>query len=279
MDTKTLKKIKDELNKQGLFLEKIVFTFLLEGGEFEVRREEPYSGCTSESFEGTIDVLAVYKINDGLLACLPIECKKADPEQKCWVFERRETSEEPTFPFDYYESFGSKINYKKNIFFPSLGYHGMKFFDRAIQSFEFNEATGIIDRNSQKGRRPYYALKQSNEAVSSFIDERRERVCEIAGVEKNQVDILFIPLVVTTANLYTLDYKPKDIGWDGGVPINKLNLEEKKWLHYEFPLPYSLRARNGGGLGPVKRPSFIVNANDFSTFISGIIKDCKRYIL
>lgn len=279
MDAKFTSTITEELNKTGLFLETIVFTSLLGNSEFKVRREEPYSGFTSEGFEGTIDVLAISKIHDGLLVCIPIECKKADPQQKHWVFEVRNTEEEPTFPFEYYEAGKQNANYTKNIFFPSLGYQGMKFFDKAIESFEFNETTGKLSRNTQLGR-PYDAMKQSNEAVSSFVDEKRKRIFEIAGVNVNQTDILYIPLVVTTANLHNLEYEAKNIDLvKGEVPADKLKMNEKKWIHFEFPLPYSLVTRTQSGLGPVKRPSFIVNSNEFPTFITELIKDCKRYIL
>jgi len=279
MDSKVAGVVINELNKTGLFLESIVFTSLLRHPEFEARREEPYVGYTSEGFEGTIDVLAISKIHDGLLLCLPIECKKADPKQKHWVFEGRNSDEEPTFPFEYYEAGKQSFNYKKNIFFPTLGYNGMGYFDKAIQSFEFNETTGNINRDTHLGR-PYDAMNQSNEAVSSFIDERRLRIFEIAGVGVNQTDILFIPTVITTADLSMLEYKPDDINWSSGqIPADKLKLIEKGWVHYEFPLPYSLRSRTNNGVGPVKRPSFIVNSDRFSDFITGLLKDCKRYIL
>lgn len=279
MDSKVAGVIIDELNKTGLFLESIVFTSLLRHPEFEARREEPYVGYTSEGFEGTIDVLAISKIHDGLLLCLPIECKKADPKQKHWVFEGRNSNEEPTFHFEYYEAGKQNFNYNKNIFFPSLGYNGMEYFDKAIQSFEFNETTGNINRDTHLGR-PYDAMNQSNEAVSSFIDERRLRIFEIAGVGVNQTDILFIPTVITTADLCMLEYKPDDIDWSSGqIPVDKLKLMGKGWVHYEFPLPYSLRSRTSSGIGPVKRPSFIVNSDRFSDFITGLLKDCKRYIL
>ena len=119
MNTTVTTTITNELNKTGLFLETVVFASLLERPEFEVRREEPYSGCTSKAFEGTIDVLAISQINNGLLICIPIECKKADPSQKHWVFEVKNTEEEPTFPFEYYEAGKQNANYSKNIFFCS----------------------------------------------------------------------------------------------------------------------------------------------------------------
>ena len=244
MDSKITKTVKDELNRTGLFLENIIFTSLLRHPEFKVRREEPYSGYTSEGFEGTIDILAVLKAKH-----------------------------------DLYEFSKNNVNYDKNIFFPSLGYNGMQFFDKAIQSFEFNETTGKINRNTQQ--RPYLALKQSNEATSSFLDERRSRIYEIAGIEKNHADVLYIPLVVTTASLHVLEYEPRNIDWNSGtIDSNKLNIQDRQWIHYEFPLPYSLRTRIDNNLkGLVKRPSFIVNSNNFPEFIKALIDDCKDYLL
>ena len=279
MDTKITRNIKEELNRTGLFLENIVFISLLKNSSFRVRREEPYAGFTSEGFEGTIDILAILKAESDLLVCLPIECKKADPEQKHWVFELRTTPEERTFPFDLYDFSKNNINYGKNIFFPTLGYNNMQPLDKAIQSFEFNEAIGKINRNLQQ--RPYLALKQSNEAVSSFLDERRSRIYEIAGIERNKANILYIPLVVTTANLHILNYKPEDIDWNSGtIKTDKLDIKDKKWIHYEFPLPYHLRTRIDNNLkGLVKRPSFIVNSNNFLEFIKALTYDCKNYLL
>lgn len=280
MDDGVQSTIIDELNKTGLFLETLVFTALNRHPEFSVKREEPYSGFTSEGFEGTIDVLAVTKIHDGLSLCIPIECKKADPQQKHWVFELRSSDEDLPFPFEYYEAGKADANYQKNIFFPSLDYPGMKHLDKAIQSFEFNESTGKLSRNRQLGR-PYDALKQANEAVSSFLDGReRKRIFDMAYVKENQTDILFLPLVVTTANLHVLEYNPRDIDWlNGEVPTDKLKMIDRNWVHFEFPLPYSLRSRTNQGVGPVKRSSLIVNSESFADFTTKLVEDCKRYVL
>ena len=162
--------IKSELNKTGVFLESAIYNELRKSRRYKVVREEPYSGYTSEAFGGVIDMLlGVHLPDEGLILCLLIECKKADSEQKKWVVDKLRKSIEDTYPFDYYHAGTKKFDYSKNIFFPSLGYNGMKFFDRGIQTFEFNETTGKLSRN--KGERPYLALKQANEAVSSFLDD------------------------------------------------------------------------------------------------------------
>lgn len=266
-----------ELNGTGLFLESAVYNLLSKNLEYKVLREEPYSSYTSESFEGVIDILLLKLLqNVGRIICLTIECKKADPAQKKWVIERWVKPDENNYPFDYFEA--GVDNFNKNIFFPSLGYNGMKYFDQGIQTFEFNETSGKLSRN--QGERPYLALKQANEAISSYLDERKERIYQIAEVNFRQYDILFIPIVITTADLSLIDYNPEKIELSKGeIDIKEVKLRSKDWIHYEFPLPYSLRARTKNGLGPVKRPSFIVAANKCEEFVANLIKDSERYVL
>jgi len=271
--------IKSELNKTGVFLESAIYNTLRKNKRYKVFREEPYSGYTSEGFEGVIDMLlGVHLPDEGLIICFLIESKKADLEQKKWVVDKLRKPMEDTYSFDYYNAGIKKFDYSKNIFFPSLGYNGMKFFDRGIQTFEFNETTGKLSRN--QGERPYLALRHVNEAVSSFLDERRDRVFEIMKTNVDQYDILYIPVVFTTAELFVINYDAENIDLvKGEIDIKDVDLEQKDWIHYEFPLPYSLRTRTEPGLGPVKRPSFIVRADKCETFIEMLSKDCESYIL
>lgn len=271
-------KIITELNRTGLFLESAIYNLLYRNSAYKIFREEPYIGYTSESFEGVIDILLAKLIqNAGRIICLAIECKKADQAQKKWVIDKWVKPDEDSYPFDYYEAGTNSFNYDKNIFFPNLGYGGMKYFDQGIQTFEFNETIGTLSRN--QGERPYLALKQANEAISSFIDHRRERIYQIVGTNIRQYDILYIPIVITTADLFLINYNPDKIDLNKGeIDISEVHLNPREWIHYEFPLPYSLRTRHSKGLGPVKRPSFIVNANKCEEFIDKLLKDCETYI-
>ena len=276
----TEENIKSGLNNTGVFLESIIFRSLHGHSMIKATREEPYSGFTSEGFEGTIDVFAVIRVQTDTLIVLCIECKKADPNQKHWVFDRRSTETNESFPFEYLEATANKINYDKNIFFPSLGYEGKMYFDQAIETFEFNEVSGSLSRNQIE--RPYFALLKANEAISSFIDEKKERIFELMEISNgSRTNLLFIPLVVTTANLSVAEYKENDISRQNGtIPIDKINLIPKQWIHYEFPLPYKLVTRyNREKVGLAKRPSFIVNSESFPDFIDLLIADCGRYIL
>ncbi|MBI4037642.1 hypothetical protein HY382_01185 [Candidatus Curtissbacteria bacterium] len=272
----TLSSIKQGLNLTGTFLENKVFVILDQDPTIVTRREEPYSGHTSESFEGTIDVFASSVVQKNVAVCFCIECKRANPEQKHWVFEKRVNDTEPLYyPFDYLYEDIHKLNYEKNIFFPSLGYNGMKFFDKGIQVFEFKEVDGQLSRNQVE--KAYNALLQANEAVSSFIEEPY-RIRDLLK-ESKLPDILFLPIVVTTANLWVQDYKPENVDLKTGtVAESNINLEQKDWVHFEFPLPYSLRTRHVLGVGPVKRPTFIVNSEKISEFFPKLLADCRKYI-
>ncbi len=288
-DSKELAGIKGHLNRTGIFLEQKIYIALDEHPKFVLsRREHPYSSSSTSVvdgvvrvLDGTIDVFAVAKvsekrqISDDTLLCLCIECKKADPKQKNWVFDLRTRGDE-IYPFVYYDARQNAFNYEKNIFFDSLGYNGMEFFEKAIQTFQFSEREGKLSRTQLE--MAYYSLKQANQAVEAISFEPK-KVFSLLGMEPTNT--LFLPVVVTTANLKVITgYKPQDVSWETGeVEADKLRLEDKDWVHYEFPLPTSLKIGSRGKLEPDKRPSFIVKADKFADFVKGLLKDLPAYIL
>lgn len=274
-----LDSIRGRLNDStGVFLEAKVFDVLSKNTQIRARREEPYVNLnTSELYEGQIDIFAASLVNESRAVCMNFECKRANPEQKFWVFEKRQVDSEPEYyPFDYRDAMKGSIDYNKNIFFPSLGYDGMKFFDKTIQGFEFNERTGALSKSTQD--RMFNAFIQANEATSSFIEEY-SRVNQILGMPETNLFILYLPVVVTTASIWIMDYKPELVDWKSGT-INHadLGLTKKDWILHEFPLPYSLRTRYAEGVGPTKRPTFVVSAEKLTEFIPKLLADCKRYI-
>lgn len=276
----TSKKMAEEINGTGIFLESRVHNFLSAQEGFRSTREYAYSTESRINdripviVEGTADVLAATKVNSNSSLCLSIECKRAKEDQKHWVFEKRVTGSE-IYKFVYYDNDqrGKGINFDLNLNLPSLGYGGMEHFDQAIKVFEFNESTGKISRDNSAVT--YKALKQANEPIKALAPVPEE-IFSFLG--SNETNILFIPIVVTTANLWMLDYTAEDISWDSGtVQIDKLNLQPKGWVHYEFPLPVTLKML-GKGKTQVKSPTFVVNAKSFPEFIGKLITDCKDYL-
>ena len=280
--------IKNDLNLTGVFLQKTIFDSLVNTHGFGARREEPYSYRTAygEHFTGTADILASIELpNTGVLT-LVVECKRADELQKHWVFETRECSaKEPIHPFIFYlPPFG--VHYAKRLILPSLGYNRDEDFEKAIIAFEFKEDKPdkrVLSRNSQEN--VYKSVIQAYEPLAS-LQYDTQSVFELAGT--SSCEILFMPIVVTTANLSVMKYAAKDVDRASGtIDISKLELEPKKWVYYEFPLPESLRLEGHRTLDkslilkyrPAKSPVFIVNSNAFDEFTKALINDAKTYVL
>lgn len=270
----------EEINGTGIFLESRVHSFLSAQERFRSTREYSYSTESRINdripviVEGTVDVLATTMVNNGSSVCLSIECKRARKDQKHWVFEKRITGSE-IYKFIYHnnDQRNRGVSFDLNLNLPSLGYGGMKYFDQAIKVFEFNESTGNISRNNSEIT--YRALKQANEPIKALapVPEIIFSYLEVGGA-----NILFVPIVVTTANLFMLNYSTEDISWETGmVQINKLDLQPKEWIHYEFPLPVTLKMM-GRGQPQAKSPTFIVNAKSFTKFVEKLVADCKQYL-
>jgi|GEM_PF-2828294 len=298
--------IKAGLNLTGVFLQRNIFNALRNHG-FGARREEPYFRRSQfgQILEGTADIFAAIEIKANLTLSLVIECKRANEKQKHWVFETRDNEDELPYPFWYYNSSKYFIDYSYNILFPSLGYRGMKYFDQAIQAFEFKDVQGKPNVNSPEialsqnmQEKVYVALRQAQEGLSGLYvshaaedlanGRNRETVRKMDIAQKVNLitkngSILYLPIVVTTANLWTMDYDPSEINrLSGTIPADKLTLTEKKWIHYEFPLPDLLQVEGmtiDGKDTPRKSPIFVVNAKAFDEFIEGIKKDSASYIL
>ena len=280
MPNDVLANIKQHFNKTGSLLEQKIHIALDRHPKFVSKREHPYSSMNiinetiPQILEGTIDVFAVAKVSDDTSLCLCIECKKANPKQKHWVFELRTTGDE-IYRFVYYDAKLKALNYEKNIFFPSLGYKGMEYFDKAIQVYQFKDLSGELSRDAQE--MAYHSLKQANQAIKAFAPAEQE----IFRLLRTHVtSILYLPVVVTTANLWTTEYKPEDVSWETGeVENDKLDLKGKNWVHYEFPLPVNLKLKGREDLEFEKRPTFVVKADKFPNFINNLLKDLPSYIL
>ncbi len=271
--------IKGMLNNTGIFLEGKVHA-ALQKKYFAVRREEPYQLITpSGELVGTIDVLAVCHTGAGFDLCLCIECKKANPEQKHWVFERGEPVDrnaqhpQDEYGFVFYDEAAKHANYSTTMPFRALGYTPKEPFERALQAFEFNEAKGSLSRNSEE--KAYNAIQQANRALAGINpNSHPDRLLRILDTGETR-SVLYLPVVVTTANLWVIDYLPDHVGWkDGTIDIKDLGALSKNWVHYAFPLPLSLQVDGGAAGTPNKRPTFIVNSQSFETFIEKLLLDC-----
>lgn len=272
-------KIKTDLIGTGIFLESDVYQLFHTWDEdrvFDTHREYPYSyGVHPLVISGTIDVLTETSVDNGAsVLVLPIECKKADPNLKHWVFETHRQTRPKDMPM-FLVNKDNQSSFTREYNFTNLGYNTYTDYENCVNVFEFSEAEGRVSRNTQKELRAYYAIKQANEAVPGVLEK-------ISVVSRNPSGNNYvIPIVVTTANLFVADYDPKNINREtGDIDLQNLNLISKDWVLYSYPLEFhegviGVYADRGGQVRvrPEKRPTFVVNALALPTFINKLLAD------
>jgi hypothetical protein len=284
MDKAVSDKIKQDLINTGVFLESDTYQLFKNWKNqrvFDTYREHSYSYSKgSANVDGTIDVLAETGIQDNnMVLFLPIECKKADPRLKHWVFEPHR----PTTPKQQELIMSVKNGncfYNRWYNFPGLGYNAYSDYENCVNVFEFNETDGRLSRQGQKELRAYYAIKQANESVPGVVDK-------IPALSRNSsYHNVIVPIVVTTANLWVTDYDPAEISKENGdIPIDKLELKPKNWVIYSYPVPFhesisgTLQDNKGdeGSITPDKRLTFIVKSTSLKEFVESLIGDLRDY--
>jgi hypothetical protein len=263
----TKEKVKKSLNTTGVFLEDAVANILSQKPDSVVKREVPFSIPFYEK-TGTLDVLyiTIKKDNLGLALdpnlILPIECKKSIDKSKLWVF----TPDKEDSPLPIVEKISLEEGHYNNSY---LIQHEKFQIKHYINCFQFHEKTAHLNR--QRELMPYHAMLTPNEYITSTQLEKNskpiERHLKLYNTSGNWV---FIPIVCTNARLFATDYSYEDIDTStGDLDPSKLNLVEKDWIIYAFPLGYGSRP-NPHKEYPGKRLTIIVNSSkilDLEEFI------------
>lgn len=262
----------------GVFLERAVFETLKKIRGMNVEREAQFS--FQESLDGNIDIVATIYLpqRQECTVCFLIECKRVYKEYKSWIFESDSTASRADFPYVFFD--GSKspnIRYDMNYLLPSLGYNGINDYDQAINTFEFKNNGAP---NHDKSDKPYVAMKHLNASLTSFANDPT-KIIRLTGVQNNK--ILFVPLVVTTADLYLAKYDASEIVISSGsIDSNKISLIKSNCVEYIFPLPTDLRLKGGvsntQGIQPTKRITYVVSADYIKDFCSKFINDIDMYL-
>ncbi len=188
------------------------------------------------------------KFFDGLILFF-IECKRADPKVKDWIFTKDPGGLKlPTFftktliPAN--SPHGLYYEIARNVCFPNLNYKRTADLDFCLQGTEFK--SGLTDINRDKDEIIYKPLLQANHALNAIFRKSAIYPPQIEGLNfplKKTEKILFLPVVVTTANLYVANYNPKEVDSKTGK-IEEKNIsfgEPKPYITYEFPLPDYLK--------------------------------------
>jgi len=250
--------------------------------KFKAVSEFPYTHPRSNGpvlgVHGSIDIVAVRAvkgISENTLLFLIIECKKANSNIKNWIFFNESLDRMPLFISSDIVA-NNLMNEKKyvtrQLTFPKLGYPLVSDFNYCNQAIEINDKLTNINRNQED--KIYKAIRQAIHG-SYALEAKIPKYIE--GIS-NEVDLLqfkhfiYLPIVVTTANLYLtkLDYKKIK---NGDIDFKDVEMEGKKWLTYEFPLPDFINygvVRDSITIALENRTSFIVNDAAFVEFLDNV---------
>lgn len=249
--------ITKNLNRSGIFLEFAFLNFAKSYTGFPSERIETqvpytitYEGITP--INGSIDFLCFYNLPSHPFFHYIIECKKADPSLKDWIFFRRYKDEEETSIFYRYDK---KYPRPRHIVSEALF---SKIYDRA---FQINASLSTNSFNNQRKDPIYSASIQACTGLKNIIYNER-RFSEYS--EYHSLPLFYVPIVVTTANLYVCEEDSLDINIKTGeADTKKVNYTLKNWVEFSNAIPEYLQ------IGGVDRASvFIVNSQHLENFFN-----------
>jgi hypothetical protein len=224
---------------------------------------------------GTIDVLAIRAAEqlDKTLVFLVMECKRADAKIKNWFFFQDKKDRRPKFIFSDLDSrtpFKEANHFFINqITFPDLGYSNPEQYDYCYQGIELNSNFENINLNQKE--KVYASLKQVNHGLRAIISSNKKINGLTDSLNFSAFEhFLFIPVLVTTANLFITPITNYKEIRSGDLQSQKINYESKNWLTYEFPLPDFLSFRENGNQQVNYMTTFIVNHKSLIEFLSKI---------
>lgn len=225
----------------------------------------------------SVDILGLQLRSNGYFkgaSYMAIECKRADPSTKNWVFTRdiEEQRPVPTFVAKTIRNSigGDWEDYIiHNASFPALGYGSVENLDYCIRGIEVNERFDATNRNSEE--KIYKALLQANHASNALMIQHPKHI-ESLEMPLDTNILLFFPVVVTTANLFIAEYDPTSINIsEGEISVQNIQYTKKEWLTFEFSTPDYLKQSSGGPqkeLDIERTTTFIVGAPYWEEFLS-----------
>ncbi len=210
---------------------------------------------------------------------LVIECKKNNPDYTNWVF------------FEKYPDYDPKQDFIATF---DNGNEGACYTAQSTQIGGYVSSDGrevkenysnlnVRDKTKTTNANIEDACYQVVVATHSLLDEQYIRFTLPREKRINsQLSLyLFIPIIVTTANLYICEYSVSDVSIDRGeISLEKPKLKEVKSLLFEYPIPPHLQLHNGkwrantqnaGRDISYRRDIYIVNSQEFQDMLIRLI--------
>jgi len=224
--------------------------------------------------ESRLDILArIISENQPSFAMdIVIECKKNNPDYTNWIFFEKYpfNNQKQGFVGAYGDRNGEGFYTSQNVELP-----GYPISSEGREVKQNYSTINSRDKTRTSNANIEDACYQVILATHSLIDERYiQFTLPLERRENKKYDLyLFIPMIVTTANLYICEYNVSDVTSDKGeIPFDKANLMTVDSLWYEYPIPphlqlinekWGVSARNAAKDITYRRSIFIVNSVHF----------------
>jgi len=241
------------INIHGVFFERWCQKAIADSGTWSVRStnyavEFPPPNGPWRGRESALDIRAELRRGDRLLTLL-VECKNHNPEFVNWVlFPKYPLPKETTFAVSQVENFPREAPAQGWTVGASLKTVGLTIpvADEARETRGSYAAHQRGDRTKTSNAAIAEAAHQVALAAQAIAQEERGFGSTLGSADpaprmpwRKQV---FLPMVVTSARIFTCDFDPADVDPSTGeIPYAKATLNEWPYLVYEYALPRHLQ--------------------------------------
>lgn len=237
------------LNIQGTFFERLCQKIINDHSQWKVVSTNYPVAFPRHTLVGEQSALDIYAQIEKktILLTLLIECKKNNPEFINWVF----------FP---HIKFTNQLKHFSGLLIANKLEDGTQNNWKTttmLNPMISLKWTPTSDAWETRGNYQQYKdnikTRTSNKAITDAahqiaiatrcifeeeLDNNKILCVKTAGVEMPYVHQIFIPVIVTTANLFICKFDPKNINPEfGEIPFTKAHLERQPYVLYEYPLP------------------------------------------
>ncbi len=246
------------LNHTGIFLELACLDFIEKFEPFSEETQVPFT-LTYQDFQpinGVIDFLCLYHKQNYPLVYFIIECKKADPAQKSWIFFKRYEKESRSCIF---YRLATKSTADLRIVQPLFN-------DVCDRGYQVVDSKPTSSHKEQTRDQIYNAAIQSSAGLKSIVYDSFH-FKEALKIKGNGALIFYIPIVITTANLYVCDVNESKINIKTGEARDEdAQYREENWIEYSVPVPENLRVGNFD-----RNNVFIINSQHMEEFFNSLV--------